>query len=34
MIPFILLIDPQGKIVAKELRGANIYEVPLQLMKN
>lgn len=34
MIPFILLIDPQGKIVAKELRGTNIYEVPLQLMKN
>ena len=34
MIPFILLIVPLGKIVAKELRGANIYEVPLQLMKN
>lgn len=32
-IPFILLIDPEGRIVGKELRQENIYEVPSKLMK-
>lgn len=29
-IPFILLLDPQGRIVAKELRGKDIYEVAIE----
>ena len=31
-IPFILLLDPQGRIVAKELRGKDIYEVAIESM--
>lgn len=31
-IPFILLLDPQGRIVAKELRGENIYKVAVESM--
>lgn len=29
-IPFILLLDPQGRIVAKELRGEDIYKVAIE----
>ena len=32
VIPFILLLDPQGRIVAKELRGKDIYEVAIESM--
>ena len=32
-IPYILLLDPDGRIIAKELRGENIYEVPMENMK-
>ena len=32
-IPFILLLDPRGRIVAKELRGADIYNVAIENMK-
>ena len=32
-IPFILLIDPEGRIVGKELRQEDIYEIPNKLMK-
>ena len=28
----ILLLDPQGRIVAKELRGENIYKVAVESM--
>ena len=31
-IPFILLLDPQGRIVDKELRGKDIYEVAIESM--
>ena len=31
-IPSILLLDPQGRIVAKELRGKDIYEVAIESM--
>ncbi|HJA15563.1 MAG TPA: TlpA family protein disulfide reductase [Candidatus Butyricimonas faecavium] len=31
-IPFILLLDPQGRIVAKGLRGENIYKVAIESM--
>ena len=31
-IPFILLLDTQGRIVAKELRGKDIYEVAIESM--
>ena len=31
-IPFIVLLDPQGRIVAKELRGKDIYEVAIESM--
>ena len=31
-IPFILLLDPQGRIVAKELRRKDIYEVAIESM--
>jgi len=27
-IPHIILVDPQGKIIAKDLRGKDIYEIP------
>ena len=32
-IPFILLIDPEGRIVAKELRREDIYKIPGKLIK-
>lgn len=32
-IPFILLLDPQGRIVAKELRGTDIYNVAIENLK-
>ena len=32
-IPFILLLDPQGRIIAKELRGEDIYNVAIENMK-
>ena len=31
-IPFILLLDPEGRIIAKELRGEDIYNVPRKAM--
>lgn len=33
-IPFILLLDPEGRILARDLRGADIYNVPLKYINH
>ncbi|MDE5422128.1 redoxin domain-containing protein [Ancylomarina sp. DW003] len=32
-IPHIILVDPEGKILAKDLRGKDIYEIPGKFLK-